>query len=124
MLGLPYVGAGVLGSALTMDKDAVKTGAARRRDRRRRQRHLPRTGAGTRRRGRDAIGYPCFVKPARLGSSVGISKVHGPEELDAALELAFRHDWKVLVEEFIDGREVEWACSATPTRWSRCPARS
>ncbi|HVG68163.1 MAG TPA: ATP-grasp domain-containing protein, partial [Gaiellales bacterium] len=54
-----------------------------------------------------SLGYPVFVKPARGGSSIGISKVHGPEELDAALELAFRHDWKVLVEEFLDGREVE-----------------
>ena len=105
MLGLPYVGAGVLGSALTMDKDAVKMvlrGAGIAVAESVTFRHRRWDAAAV-----DAIGYPCFVKPARLGSSVGISKVHGPEELDAALELAFRHDWKVLVEEFLDGREVE-----------------
>jgi D-alanine-D-alanine ligase len=105
MLGLPYVGAGVLGSALTMDKDAVKMvlrGAGIAVAESVTFRHRRWDAAAV-----EAVGYPCFVKPARLGSSVGISKVHGPEELDAALELAFRHDWKVLVEEFLDGREVE-----------------
>src|SRR5204863_2740300 len=62
-------------------------------------------------RGDDAVenpfGYPCFVKPARLGSSVGISKVHDAGELEPAVRLAFRHDDKVLVEEFLDGIEVE-----------------
>jgi len=53
------------------------------------------------------FGYPVFVKPARLGSSVGISKAHDAEELRAAVELAFRHDEKVLVEEFVSGVEVE-----------------
>jgi D-alanine-D-alanine ligase len=53
------------------------------------------------------FGYPVFVKPARLGSSVGITKVHTEEELAPAVELAFRHDEKVLVEEFVSGVEVE-----------------
>jgi D-alanine-D-alanine ligase len=53
------------------------------------------------------FGYPVFVKPARLGSSVGISKVASEEDLAAAVELAFKHDEKVLVEEFVDGIEVE-----------------
>jgi D-alanine-D-alanine ligase len=53
------------------------------------------------------FGYPVFVKPARLGSSVGISKVRSEEELAPAVELAFRHDEKVLVEEFVAGVEVE-----------------
>jgi D-alanine-D-alanine ligase len=53
------------------------------------------------------FGYPCFVKPARLGSSVGISKVHDEGELGPAVELAFRHDEKVLIEELLDGIEVE-----------------
>jgi D-alanine-D-alanine ligase len=53
------------------------------------------------------FGYPCFVKPARLGSSVGISKVHDRAELEPAVALAFRHDEKVLIEEFMDGIEVE-----------------
>jgi D-alanine-D-alanine ligase len=51
--------------------------------------------------------YPVFVKPARLGSSVGITKVRTPEELQPAAELAFRHDEKILIEEFVDGVEVE-----------------
>ena len=53
------------------------------------------------------FGYPVFVKPARLGSSVGISKVRSEEELLPAIEVAFRHDEKVLVEEFVPGTEVE-----------------
>jgi D-alanine-D-alanine ligase len=56
---------------------------------------------------RNPFGYPCFVKPARLGSSVGITKAHDEEELRAGVELAFRHDEKVLVEEFVSGVEVE-----------------
>ena len=51
--------------------------------------------------------YPVFVKPARLGSSVGISKVHSEDELGPAVILARRHDDKVLIEEFLDGIEVE-----------------
>ena len=53
------------------------------------------------------FGYPVFVKPARLGSSVGISKAHDEAELEAAVALARRHDEKVLVEEFVAGTEVE-----------------
>jgi len=53
------------------------------------------------------FGFPCFVKPARLGSSVGITKAHDEAELRDAVELAFRHDEKILVEEFLDGVEVE-----------------
>ena len=58
-------------------------------------------------RSRTRSAFPCFVKPARLGSSVGITKAHDEAELDDAVELAFRHDDKVLVEEFLDGIEVE-----------------
>jgi D-alanine-D-alanine ligase len=57
----------------------------------------------------DAIGFPCFVKPANLGSSVGISKVKAPEDLAAALALAASHDRRVLVERAVQGREVEVA---------------
>src|SRR4026209_488917 len=56
---------------------------------------------------RNPFGYPVFVKPARLGSSVGISKAHDEAELEAAVALARRHDEKVLVEEFVSGTEVE-----------------
>jgi D-alanine-D-alanine ligase len=109
MVGLPYVGSGVMASALTMDKDLVKRVLAS--EGIRTARHVPflaktdhdyeaeLASAG--------IGLPCFVKPARLGSSVGISKVSTHDQLGPALELAFRHDRKVLVEEMIEGREME-----------------
>jgi D-alanine-D-alanine ligase len=102
LAGVPYVGAGVLGSALAMDKDVFKAVM--------RDRGIPVTRNITLRQGQgpeNPFGYPAFVKPARLGSSVGISKAHSDEELAAAVELAFRHDDKVLVEEFVDGVEVE-----------------
>jgi D-alanine-D-alanine ligase len=102
LAGVPYVGAGVLGSALAMDKDVFKAVM--------RDRGIPVTRNVTVRVGdapENPFGYPVFVKPARLGSSVGISKARDEEELAAAVELAFRHDEKVLVEEFVDGIEVE-----------------
>ena len=111
MLGMPYVGSGVLGSALTMDKDVVKrvlrdagvevaAGVVFRA-------HSLDRVEPEKRLAANRIGLPCFVKPARLGSSVGISKVHTHEELEPALELAFRHDSKVLVEEMLTGFEIE-----------------
>ena len=102
LAGVPYVGAGVLGSALAMDKDVFKAVM--------RDRGIPVTRNITLRQGQapeNPFGYPVFVKPARLGSSVGITKVSSEEELPAAVELAFRHDEKVLVEEFVAGVEVE-----------------
>jgi D-alanine-D-alanine ligase len=98
----PYVGAGVLASALCMDKDVFKSVM--------RDNGVPVTRNITLRAGDDArnpYGYPVFVKPARLGSSVGITKAHDDDELRAAVDLAFRHDEKVLVEEFVSGIEVE-----------------
>jgi D-alanine-D-alanine ligase len=111
-IGLPYVGSGVLGSSVAMDKDLCKNVLR---------------GAGivvapslTVRDGRDdaddpalpgrvgqALGWPVFVKPASLGSSVGISRVASPDELAAALHLAFAHDEKVLIEAAVAGREIE-----------------
>jgi D-alanine-D-alanine ligase len=102
LAGVPYVGAGVLGSALAMDKDVFKAVM--------RDRGVPVTRNITLRRGQapeNPFGYPVFVKPARLGSSVGISKVASEDELPTAVALAFQHDEKVLVEEFVDGVEVE-----------------
>jgi D-alanine-D-alanine ligase len=102
LAGVPYVGAGVTASALCMDKDLFKAVL--------RDRRIPVTESHTLRDGdpiENPFGYPVFVKPARLGSSVGITKVHGPDELEPAVKLARRHDDKVLVEEFIDGVEVE-----------------
>jgi D-alanine-D-alanine ligase len=102
LAGVPYVGAGVTASALCMDKDLFKSVL--------RDQEIPVTRNITLRRGENAanpFGYPVFVKPARLGSSVGISKAHDEDELERAVELAFEHDEKVLVEEFVDGIEIE-----------------
>jgi D-alanine-D-alanine ligase len=110
MLDLPYVGPRVCGSAVGMDKDVMK-------------RLLRDAGVPVGRwicleAGGEPIdaaavgkqlGYPCFVKPANMGSSVGISKVDGPAALPAAVEVAFKFDQKVLIEEFIAGREIECA---------------
>ena len=99
---VPYVGAGVMASALCMDKDLFKSVL--------RDQGIPVTRSVTVRElngFQSPFGFPVFVKPARLGSSVGISKVRSPDELRAGLELAFQHDEKVLVEEFVDGVEVE-----------------
>ncbi|HXV34922.1 MAG TPA: D-alanine--D-alanine ligase A, partial [Gaiellaceae bacterium] len=97
-----YVGAGVTASALVMDKDLFKSVM--------RDKGIPVARSVTLRPGgavTSPFGFPCVVKPARLGSSVGISIVGSEEELPAAVELAFAHDEKVLVEEFLDGVEVE-----------------
>jgi D-alanine-D-alanine ligase len=102
LAGVPYVGAGVAASALCMDKDLFKSVL--------RDRGIPVARNETLRLGDDVVnpfGYPVFVKPARLGSSVGISKAHDESELEAAVALARRHDEKVLVEEFVAGTEVE-----------------
>ena len=102
LAGVPYIGAGVAASALCMDKDLFK-------------KVLRDSGIAVARhvalREGDAIvnpfGFPVFVKPARLGSSVGITKAHHETELEEAVALAFLHDEKILIEEFLDGLEVE-----------------
>jgi len=102
LAGLPYVGAGVAASALCMDKDLFKAVL--------RDRGIPVARNVTVRDGDVAehpFPYPVFVKPARLGSSVGISKVTDASDLAAAVELARRHDEKVLIEEGVQGVEVE-----------------
>ena len=102
LAGVPYVGAGVLASALCMDKDVFKSVM--------RDHDIPVTRNITLRLGdepRNPFGYPCFVKPARLGSSIGITKAHDDDELRSAVAVAFEHDEKVLVEELVDGVEVE-----------------
>lgn len=112
MAGVPYVGCGVLGSAVGMDKDVSK--------RLLRDAGLPVVDFIVARRGGPGLselpgqveaqlGYPCFVKPANLGSSVGISKVHARAELPAAIEEAFRYDRKLVIERGIDAREIETA---------------
>jgi D-alanine-D-alanine ligase len=102
LANVPYVGAGVTASALCMDKDLFKSVM--------RDKGIPVTRSVALRPGDEIAspyGFPVFVKPARLGSSIGITKAHDEAELRAGVELAFRHDDKVLVEEFVAGVEVE-----------------
>jgi D-alanine-D-alanine ligase len=102
LAGVAYVGAGVAGSALAMDKDLFKSVM--------RDKGIPVARSVTLLAGEateSPIGYPCVVKPARLGSSVGISMVRSEADFPTALELAFAHDEKILVEELLDGVEVE-----------------
>jgi len=101
---VPYVGAGVLASALCMDKLAFKDLMS--------VAGLPQVAYAGLRQGDDPasldrLGLPVFVKPARLGSSVGISKVTARDELEPALATAFAHDPSVIVEAMAQGREVE-----------------
>jgi D-alanine-D-alanine ligase len=104
LIDMPYVGAGVLASAVSMDKLVFKelmAGAG-----------VPQVDYAALTEGEDParlgrLGLPVFVKPARLGSSVGISKVSSAEELPAALRSAFEHDPLVIVEAMAHGMEVE-----------------
>ena len=112
LAGIPYVGAGVLGSAAGMDKDVMKRlfherglpivpyVAVRRVDLQLNPRHV---FAAVEKK----FHYPVFVKPANLGSSVGISKARNRKELEQALHAAADYDTKVLVEKAILGREIE-----------------
>jgi D-alanine-D-alanine ligase len=114
MAGLPYVGCGVLASSCGMDKVTMKALF--------REAGLPickyvwllrgeweRGPERVRERVEKEIGYPCFVKPANLGSSVGISRADDAESLERAIELAAGYDRKVIVEEGLDAREIECA---------------
>ncbi len=102
---LPYVGAGVLASAVSMDKEMMKRVCA--------ERMLPvvdyvvvdRDSPGA--APPSSLPFPVFVKPANLGSSVGISKAHNAAELAAAISLAAQYDRKIIVERGIEGRELE-----------------
>ena len=104
VLGVPYCGAGVLASAVCMDKVVFKDVMA--------TAGIPQVAYVALREDDDpaavaALGLPVFVKPARLGSSVGISKVTTTDELPAALAAAFEHDPLVIVEAMSHGLEVE-----------------
>jgi D-alanine-D-alanine ligase len=105
---LPYVGAGVLGSAVSMDKELMKRVCA--------ERMLPIVDYVTVTREKQCVDgacqklpFPMFVKPANLGSSVGISKANDRKELEAAVALAAQYDTKIIVERAIVGRELECA---------------
>jgi D-alanine-D-alanine ligase len=112
LAGVPYVGAGVLASAVAMDKALCKQVLA--------QAGIPQAAwVATRRRDwrqrpeeviavvERELGYPCFVKPANLGSSIGISKAKDRESLIEALDEAIRHDRRIVIEQGIDARELE-----------------
>jgi D-alanine-D-alanine ligase len=118
--GLPYVGAGVLGSAVGMDKDVMKRLLL--------QAGLPLLPYVTLRRARYEraraealaqacrLAFPVFVKPANLGSSVGVSRVLEPAALAAAVDHAFEFDGKVVIEQGLDHpREIECAVLGGPT---------
>jgi D-alanine-D-alanine ligase len=114
MAGLPYVGCGVLASSCGMDKVTMKALF--------REAGLPvckytwflrsawdADGGGVVRRVAREIGFPCFVKPANLGSSVGISRATDRATLGEAIALAARYDRKIIIEEGLDAREIECA---------------
>ncbi len=111
LAGLPYVGSGVLGSAVGMDKIMMKRAFA--------GAGLPIARFLSFREGHDPIafsrevaeqlGFPCFAKPSNMGSSVGVSKVHDESELAGALARALEYDEWVVVEEMVHGREIEVA---------------
>jgi len=106
IMGIPYTGSGVIGSALAMDKSVTKKILKAHgiptaefitvwKDE-----YNPKTDYTAR------IGCPLVVKPSTLGSTIGMSFVHDPNEMRTAMELAFSHDEEVVVERFIEGREI------------------
>jgi D-alanine-D-alanine ligase len=102
VVGIPYTGSGPLGSALAMDKDVAK--------------HLFREAGvptadwlmapATAEVAGGRLGWPLIVKPSKQGSTVGLSKVRGPEDYEAAIALAARYDNEVLIEAYVPGREL------------------
>jgi D-alanine-D-alanine ligase len=111
---IPYVGCGVLASSLAMDKVLSKDVFLRHGLRVAEYtstvyEHFKATPKVFVSIVETKLGYPCFVKPANMGSSVGITKAHNRDELMQAIELAGKYDRKILVEEFIDGYEIECA---------------
>jgi D-alanine-D-alanine ligase len=111
LAGVPYVGTGVLGSAVAMDKAAAKELLA--------SHGIPQCDWMSARihqiddelldRVADRLGFPVFVKPANMGSSIGISKVHDRDHLRAAVDEAARFDERIVFEETVVGRELECA---------------
>ncbi|GMQ85515.1 MAG: D-alanine--D-alanine ligase family protein [Acidimicrobiia bacterium] len=119
MAGKPYIGCGVLASAIAMDKDVAKRlleGAGLNTPRWQvvRRGDFADDPAGTVERIGKALGTTVFVKPNALGSSVGVAKARTPAEIKDAIGEALRHGDKVIVDEFIDGREIEVAILEGP----------
>ncbi len=103
LLDVAYVGAGVLGSAVGMDKDVMKRLLL--------QAKIRVADYVVLRKGEEhrKLKFPVFVKPANMGSSVGISKARNKPELQKAISMAFEYDTKILIEEAVSGQEVECA---------------
>lgn len=109
LANVPFVGAGVLGSAVGMDKDVLK--------RLLRDADIPIARFRTFQQNqledisfeeiKKELGLPLFIKPANLGSSVGVHKAGSKDEFNEAVQDAFNYDRKIIIEEFIDGRELE-----------------
>lgn len=117
LANIPFVGAGVLGSAIGMDKDVSKRllrdadiSVARFLVCRKHEKEQFSFEKLER-----ELGVPFFIKPANLGSSVGVAKVHNTEEYTIALDAAFSYDDKILAEEYIRGREIECAVLGNET---------
>lgn len=114
LAGVPYVGCGVLSSALGMDKGFAKIVFEKEGIPQGTYMVVTRSELGEKKNGiickaENMFGYPCFVKPCNSGSSVGVTKAHDRDELEKGLGVAAEYDRRILVEEFIDGREVECA---------------
>lgn len=109
LINIPFVGPSILGSAVCMDKDVTK--------RLLRDAKIPIAKFVVLTNKKDAkytqiknkLGLPLFIKPANMGSSVGVSKIENEKDFKSSLEKAFEYDRKIIVEEFIDGREIECA---------------
>lgn len=107
LAGIPYVGSGVIGSAACMDKCIAKILFEKA--------GIPQADWVEIKLGNDPdfeliekkLGYPCFIKPSSAGSSMGVTKANNRSELEAGIAVALKHDYKVLIEEAIDAREVE-----------------
>jgi len=121
LANIPFVGASVLGSAVGMDKDVMK--------RLLRDAGIPIGKFITIKHGekisfekaKENLGLPLFIKPANMGSSVGISKVRNKNQFFKAIKEAFKFDTKVMVEEFINGREIECAVLGNDTPRASIP---
>ncbi len=119
--GVPFVGAGVLGSAVGMDKDVMK--------RLFRDAGIPIGKFVTLKAGdkvdfnkiKKELGLPMFIKPANMGSSVGVSKIKNEAEFKTSIKKAFEFDSKIIIEEFINGREIECAVLGNDTPMASLP---
>ncbi len=107
LIGVPFIGASVLGSAIGLDKDIMK--------RLLKQAGIPIANFITCKKqdlvsfeeAKKVLGLPMFVKPANTGSSVGVSKVENKKDFEKAIALSFKYDIKIIIEEMINGREIE-----------------